>query len=145
MTMSASGSVMEGAAIADVAPWLGNDRAGSLDMGKVDASMVERSTYDGAVSCSFTPFYDQNVVLPNGDVVVCCMDYGRRHVIGNLLTGDYWSLFTSAEMTRLRLENMRCGTGTICKKCIRATRYHLPVDYHRQFWEAESFAPGQTT
>ena len=26
----------------------------------------------------------QNVLLPNGDVLLCCMDYGMQHVLGNL-------------------------------------------------------------
>lgn len=26
------------------------------------------------------------VLLPNGDLVLCCMDYGLKHIIGNLLT-----------------------------------------------------------
>ena len=24
-------------------------------------------------------------ILPNGTVVLCCMDYGREHILGNLL------------------------------------------------------------
>ena len=30
-----------------------------------------------------------NVVLPNGDVSLCCMDYGLEHIIGNLLDQEY--------------------------------------------------------
>jgi len=26
----------------------------------------------------------RNVLLPNGDVVLCCMDYGLDHILGNL-------------------------------------------------------------
>lgn len=36
--------------------------------------------------CMNSPEFKQNVVLPSGDVVLCCMDYGLKHIIGNLLT-----------------------------------------------------------
>lgn len=32
---------------------------------------------------------DHSVLLPNGDVVLCCMDWGLEHVIGNLLEDTY--------------------------------------------------------
>lgn len=38
---------------------------------------------------------DHNVVLPNGEVLICCMDYSQEHVIGNLLHQTYESLFTT--------------------------------------------------
>jgi len=30
-----------------------------------------------------------NVLLPNGDVSLCCMDYGLEHILGNLLEQEY--------------------------------------------------------
>ena len=30
-----------------------------------------------------------NVMLPNGDVSLCCMDYGLKHILGNLYEQDY--------------------------------------------------------
>lgn len=34
----------------------------------------------------------RNVLLPNGEVTLCCMDYGLKHIIGNLLENNYSSL-----------------------------------------------------
>jgi hypothetical protein len=45
----------------------------------------------GAIRCAKDARY--NVLLPNGDVLLCCMDYGLRHVLGNLLSTDYEGLF----------------------------------------------------
>lgn len=39
--------------------------------------------------CKKSSSYEQNVVLPNGDVVLCCMDYGLKHKIGNLLETNF--------------------------------------------------------
>jgi hypothetical protein len=27
--------------------------------------------------------------MPNGDVVLCCMDYDQEHILGNLFTQTY--------------------------------------------------------
>ncbi len=111
--------------------WEGLDRAGNVD----ENIIVPHTQHNGPVSCSFTPFYDHNVVLPNGDVVLCCMDYSTKHKIGNLLTGDYYSLFASPGMGHLRAENTKIGkSDTICKSCNRATTYRLPED-NKQFWK----------
>ena len=118
------------------ASWNGNDRAGSLDVDDLGEQPVERGERNlAALSCSFTPFYDHNVLLPNGDVVLCCMDYSIKHKIGNLILGNYHDLFASPVLTALRVENMKpdCG-NSICKRCTRAQRYELPSQ-HRQFWK----------
>jgi hypothetical protein len=39
--------------------------------------------------CINSPEYRQNVVLPNGDVYLCCMDYGLKHKMGNLLEQSF--------------------------------------------------------
>jgi hypothetical protein len=111
--------------------WEGLDRAGNVD----PDIHVPHTHHVGPVSCSFTPFYDHNVVFPNGDVVLCCMDYSTKHRVGNLLTGDYYSIFESPGMGRLRAENAKVGPAdTICKSCNRATTYRQkPGD--NQFWE----------
>ena len=33
--------------------------------------------------------FDTNVMLPNGDVVLCCMDYGLKHKLGNLFDTNF--------------------------------------------------------
>jgi hypothetical protein len=116
--------------------WIGNTRAGSLDISEIGEQPVEDAPrHSTPVSCSFTPFYDHNVLLPNGDVVICCMDYSVKHKIGNLISGDYFSIFASDGMGKLRAENAKPGIGdkTICKSCSRAIRYELAPG-QRQFW-----------
>ena len=43
----------------------------------------------------------ENVLLPNGDVVACCNDYGLEHSFGNLMEKDYQALFSSKGFKRL--------------------------------------------
>ena len=101
--------------------------------GQAIAPMPE---HHDAVSCSFTPFYDQNVCLPNGDVVLCCMDYSLKHKVGNLLEQDYHEMFAGPGLARLVAENMmpRFSRDSLCKTCDRAKVHRLgPL---KQFWQA---------
>lgn len=114
--------------------WIGLTRAGNLDQ-KV-ASVETTPQHSTPLCCSFTPFYDHNVLLPNGDVVLCCMDYSAKHRIGNLLSDDYFSLFSSEGMNALREQNMKYGQGdSLCKTCSRAKTFDLWHSGSNQFWE----------
>jgi len=66
----------------------------------------------------------QNVLLPNGDVTLCCMDYGLQHVLGNLLSGDYDALLRSDELLRVR-KGLRDGSEEILCRYCDAFAYHV--------------------
>jgi sulfatase maturation enzyme AslB (radical SAM superfamily) len=72
----------------------------------------------GPLECSACgPKIDHNVLLPNGDVLLCCMDYSQEHVIGNLLHGTYEGLFTSPEYLRV-MDGLKDDTKEIkCRYC----------------------------
>jgi len=93
MTMDGSGRIHKSLDHLNIklGSWTGNTRAGSLNDCEMEREDFCKQTprHDSAVACKITPFYDHNVVLPNGDAVLCCMDYGLKHVIGNILTGEY--------------------------------------------------------
>ena len=100
--------------------WNGHSRAGSLGETQIASSgAFPPPRNERPVVCASTPFYDHNVLLPNGDVLLCAMDYGMKHVIGNLLQSGYWELFGSAELARVRSENQKPGFSkcSICKQC----------------------------
>lgn len=83
------------------------DRAGLVQIGKAPFH------HKGPIKCSYTNTYTHNVMLPNGDVHLCCMDYGLKHRIGNLFTQRWDELDRSAVA-----KDNACGDGsTICRKC----------------------------
>ncbi len=91
--------------------WRLFDRAQNL--GGEDKS-VRRKRRRGKIGCRRLRY---NILLPNGDVVICCMDYGMQHVIGNLLESDYSALFESAEFKRV-LKGMHDESEEIlCRYC----------------------------
>jgi sulfatase maturation enzyme AslB (radical SAM superfamily) len=100
-----------------------HDRAGSLNKEQVKEQPVNFITrHERPVSCSKTANYDQHVLLPNGDVVLCCMDYDLKHVIGNLVRDSYDDLYTGSPMVNLIRENMKScySAASLCKSCTDA-------------------------
>ncbi len=61
--------------------------------------------------------FRQNVLLPNGDVVLCCMDYGLKHVLGNLITSNYEDLFLSEEFQKIRSGIKDDSIDILCRYC----------------------------
>ena len=76
---------------------------------------------DGPITCRPMPELNHNVMLPNGDVHLCCMDYGLKHKLGNLFDADHVGLFSGDEFLRLR-KQMKEDMGKsqqdiLCRNC----------------------------
>lgn len=98
----------------------GHTRAGSLDVEQITGQPIsETPRNEFALTCRTTPFYDRNVLLPNGDVVLCCMDYGLEHVIGNLLQSNYNEILRGHRLKQIdKINTEACfSKKSICKKC----------------------------
>lgn len=44
---------------------------------------------EGKMGCNCLEGLNHNVLLPNGNVVLCCMDYGLENILGNLFINEY--------------------------------------------------------
>lgn len=98
-------------------------RAENLNREKVDDSTIEKPVeHYNPVVCRSTPFFDHNNLFPNGDLVLCCMDYSLDYVIGNLNDQDYYEIFSGKEMGEIRKKSMQLGYDKdfICKNCTNA-------------------------
>ena len=125
MTMSATGSVAP--ALQDLVrdtlpPFRGISRAGNLNQEEFrPGALLAAVRQEHALLCGSTPFFDHNVLLPNGDVLLCCMDYGRQHVVGNLLTQTYEAIHAGATLGTIRAQAMTPSAGTLlCRHCHNA-------------------------
>lgn len=104
-----------------------HDRAGTLDHDQVGTQQLAFvPKHEKPVYCSKSAEYSQNVLLPNGEVLLCCMDYKKKHVIGNLLTDEYATVLNSEEMQKLKEINLKpeFDSASLCKSCTDA-RYML--------------------
>ncbi len=71
----------------------------------------------GAILC-LRKYQRRNVLLPNGDLLLCCMDFGMKHVIGNLLRSPYREIVGGQPMRDIlrRLKDEKYG-HVICRRC----------------------------
>ena len=72
-----------------------------------------KSIYHGnqEMTCGCLEKLYHNVMLPNGDVSLCCMDYGLEHILGNLFEQSYDEIMP---------ENNTCYN--LCKFCENAVK-----------------------
>jgi len=72
----------------------------------------------GKIECGWTgkEFY-RNVVLPNGDVYLCCMDYGLKHRLGNIIVTHYNDLNRNQiiELCNSKESDLICRKCEMCK------------------------------
>ncbi len=63
------------------------------------------------------PCMYHGVLLPNGDVALCCQDYSIKSVLGNLTRQSYESLYTGAEFKRILRGLSDENEDIICRNC----------------------------
>ncbi len=84
--------------------------------GNLKGFNVPRKT--GKIFCSVcTEHLNHNVLLPNGDVLLCCMDYSNDHVIGNLNEITYADLFHTDEYKRITAGLSDESINILCRTC----------------------------
>ncbi|MGY4403578.1 SPASM domain-containing protein [Bradyrhizobium sp. USDA 3315] len=97
-------------------------RMGSLisRAGSVNADIAKpRAPVTGPLACAERRQH-RNVLLPNGDVTLCCTDFERRHVLGNLLRNSYEDLF-EGHVFRQIVNRMNGKSGfLLCRMCEHA-------------------------
>lgn len=98
-------------------------RAGAIDF----LPQVYKS---GPIKCCWPDELKHNGLMPNGDVLLCCIDYGMKHVLGNLSRDSYDSLFISHEFKRIvRALKDEMNGDVICRRCEFATEN---IDYSQK-------------
>jgi radical SAM protein with 4Fe4S-binding SPASM domain len=58
----------------------------------------------------------QYTMLPNGDLTMCCNDFGLKHIFGNIYKEDYDSIARGRIKKRTILQNLSFN-DTYCKSC----------------------------
>ncbi|MCI8920159.1 MAG: hypothetical protein HFH29_15745, partial [Eubacterium sp.] len=78
--------------------------ANSMDnrAGNLDYADLKMHTHSGALVCKGNSALEHSTgwcpeILPNGTVILCCMDYGMEHILGNTLLQEWDEIFESPE------------------------------------------------
>jgi radical SAM protein with 4Fe4S-binding SPASM domain len=88
-----------------------------------DDSFKKQNTISGPIYCTHQRL-QQNVVMPNGDMYLCCMDYGLKHKIGNLLESNYLDIVSIKNKNLSDIVNKMSSENDdiICRQCSWAGR-----------------------
>lgn len=71
-------------------------------------------SHGGVFRCLFAgKDFDHNVVVPNGDVYICCQDYGLKHKIGNLMNTNFNDMDRQALIDMSNLDK----SDILCRNC----------------------------
>ena len=89
------------------------DRAGNINF-----PHIKHQHLHGSIKCgSADRLINRNVLLPDGRVLLCCMDYSMKHILGNLLINDYQSILNSIEAHKIRDAFDDEAISLICRFC----------------------------
>ncbi|OOM79960.1 radical SAM/SPASM domain-containing protein [Clostridium sp. BL-8] len=95
------------------------DRAGNL----ADENLARKSNVKGLIYCNRAHGLNHNVLLPDGSVVLCCMDFGMQHVIGNLLDESYENIINGKNINFVKNEMRKeQGESILCRNCTSAIK-----------------------
>jgi len=88
-----------------------NSRAGNLNYEKkIDLKHFEK------IKCSKNRT-TQNILLPNGDIYLCCMDWKLEHKMGNLLEDSYTDIVESDAYKSIHDALSNNKSNTLCWRC----------------------------
>ncbi|MBN3040403.1 MAG: SPASM domain-containing protein [Candidatus Omnitrophica bacterium] len=92
-----------------------HSRAGNIYLSKI----FENRRKKGKIDCEL--LYGKGpVLLPNGDVVLCCMDYGLEYILGNLTRNSWVELFSSQAFLKACRSRTDSSIDSICRRCIQS-------------------------
>lgn len=80
------------------------------------AHLPKAATKRGPVRCKPARSLDNVVMLPSGDIAVCCQDYALRHVLGNLAR-QTWNKIRSGPAMAALLVAMAQDGDCLCRSC----------------------------
>jgi len=79
------------------------------------------------------PFLRRGVILYNGDLLICTMDFEGAYVIGNILQeGSFSKVFHSKRARAIRREIVK-QAGSLCKSCAVVAHNHYMESISRKF------------
>jgi hypothetical protein len=83
------------------------------------------------------------VILPNGDAVLCCHDFGLNYPLGNLLTTPLDDILNGQAINRIRRSNFNPFSthALLCKRCTESFLYG-PIPHKFKQWLNRKYQRG---
>lgn len=100
------------------------DRAGNIE-----SNDVKSKKNSGEIVCvNCEDDINHNVLLPDGTLLLCCMDYGMKHILGNLLEESYETIQNSVEAQKVRAGLKDEENDILCRNCTNGRSIHELYD-----------------
>ena len=96
--------------------WNMNNRAGNLPYPGKDSYLR------GKLKCRLSNF-NHNILLSDGTVVLCSMDFGLKHILGKLYYETYEQVINSLERRTLLKKCMSLDNDLLCRRCSEARKW----------------------
>ncbi|MGR3318544.1 MAG: SPASM domain-containing protein [Candidatus Anammoxibacter sp.] len=93
-----------------------------LRCGQVEIEGLKLDRINGRLKKCFR--LEVNILLPNGDVVLCCMDFDQKYILGNLLRDDYRSLYESDIYKKVLEGVVDSSSNILCRYCTTYAQRH---------------------
>lgn len=91
----------------------------------LEENNTQPKRHKGKIRCGFNPKSNDltwNVLLPNGDVTLCCEDYSLKHILGNLHDNDLMSLYKTEPYQTIKRGLDDESIDLLCRYCHRAVQ-----------------------
>jgi radical SAM protein with 4Fe4S-binding SPASM domain len=95
-----------------LADWKLTSRAGNVEQDYLPKVV----RHEGPIWCTQGRL-TKNVLLPNGEVALCCVDFGRKHIIGDLTTDAYADLHKSKSFLDIIDRMNSDANDLLCRTC----------------------------
>lgn len=69
------------------------------------------------IYCRMHDVRDSHVILPDGSVLLCCMDYSMKHILGNLFTESYSAIQRGTQMKTVTSGLSDESVDILCRRC----------------------------
>ena len=82
------------------------------------AGMVDVKDQKKQANYKICPLVRSLNVTKEGNIIICCNDYYRKHVMGNIMESDILTVWNSYSDIREKLLKENVAVFDICKKCL---------------------------
>jgi len=90
-----------------------------IDSTVKDITVVDNPKLKGNIYCT-RGFYRKQMIAPDGDVVLCCMDVEKKHILGNLKENTFDEIYNNEEYKKVLKGFNDENLEIICRQCIYA-------------------------
>lgn len=80
----------------------------------------------GRIICAEDPNLTSHTLLPNGDVMLCNMDYGLKHIVGNINNQDWNGINNGETIKKIKKSWIKESNrnNSLCRMCENSENYY---------------------